>query len=101
MVKSMSEAINASITSPEQGAQQECSSNLLSALGSSSLSRFSPVISIILTPLGFRLQYYGEWWLVANDCSLYIAVCKSRQLFLSLYVCKWSIFIVSKNSFVK
>src|SRR3546814_2799376 len=46
MLKSISDAIKASITSPEQGAQHECNSNLLLPSGNSSFSRLSPVLSI-------------------------------------------------------
>src|SRR5690606_31393044 len=53
MVKSISEAISASITSPEQGAQQECNSSFFSPLGNSSFSRLNAVLSIVVCSIYF------------------------------------------------
>ncbi|GAA4132829.1 hypothetical protein GCM10022216_04340 [Sphingobacterium kyonggiense] len=42
----MSEDINASITSPEQGAQQECSNNFFPSLGKESFSLSNSLFSM-------------------------------------------------------
>src|SRR5690606_33085852 len=53
MVKSMSEVIKASITSPEQGAQQECSSNFFPSFGKLSFSRLDSLLSMIAVHLKY------------------------------------------------
>ena len=48
MVNSISEAINASITSPEQGAQQECNKSLFAPPGSTNQDTIGGIIAFTI-----------------------------------------------------
>src|SRR5690606_16948458 len=90
----MSEEISASITSPEQGAQQECNSNFLPSFGKLNRSRLNSLLSMItlLNILQFYIKLRDFTKLVGHivaGSSIYPFIC---------YFCNISIRFMSKNS---